>query len=169
MHTPLTIESLNPLWPARQRLAYDELLANQLAIQLLRRRVRRSPGLSIAGNDHLRGQVINSLPFSLTKSQLQALKDIDDDMFTEWRMVRLLHGDVGSGKTIVAFLAMLKAVESGGQSALMAPTEILAQQHFKTIAALAETIGISCSLLSGRIKPDSRKKILADLGKGKII
>ena len=168
VHTPLTTESLNPLSPARQRLAYDELLANQLAIQLLRRHVRRSPGLSIVGNDHLRGQVINALPFSLTKSQLQALNDIDDDMFTEWQMVRLLHGDVGSGKTIVAFLAMLKAVEAGGQTALMAPTEILAQQHFKTIAPLAEAIGVSCSLLSGRIKTDSRKKILADLDQGKI-
>ncbi len=168
IHRPLNEYSLSPISPERQRLAYDELLANQLTIHLLRRHVRKSVGETIITNNQLQKKVIQNLSFSLTNSQTKALKDIDDDFSSGWCMHRLLHGDVGSGKTIVAILAMLKAVEFGGQAALLAPTEILAQQHFRTISSLANSVGVSCSILTGKTKTKERKKLLSNLANGEL-
>ncbi|RMD61367.1 MAG: DEAD/DEAH box helicase, partial [Alphaproteobacteria bacterium] len=133
-HAPTRMEDLSPSAPARARLAYDELLANQLALALVRRQQRAQRGRALRSDGRLRAKALATLPFRLTRSQEQAVSEILGDMAHETRMLRLLQGDVGSGKTVVALLAMLNAVEAGAQAALMAPTEILARQHFQTIA-----------------------------------
>src|SRR5690606_1006359 len=125
-----------------RRLAYDELLATQLAVALVRAQQRRLAGRQTRGDGRLRQKALAALPFALTPSQQQAVAEIAADMAAEQRMLRLLQGDVGSGKTVVALLAMLIAAESGAQAALLAPTEILARQHHATIAPLAEAAGI---------------------------
>ncbi len=165
-HSPHEEAELSPLTPPRRRLAYDELLANQLAIALVRDRQLRQKGRSLKGSGHLQEKVLTSLPFALTGSQRQAVAEITADMAADHRMLRLLQGDVGSGKTVVALLAMLVAVEAGGQAALMAPTEILARQHFQTLAPLAEAAGVKLALLTGRDKGKARAAILADLASG---
>ena len=167
-HLPLNKIELKPYAPHRQRLAYDELLSNQLAITLLRRHIRKASGRPIPGNQKLRQNLLNELAFSLTKSQKIALGEITEDMESARRMLRLLHGDVGSGKTVIALLAMLNAVEFGGQASLMAPTEILARQHFATIQPLADSVGVNCQALTGRTKGKVRDNILADLKAGEI-
>ena len=167
-HSPSGRNALKPSTLHRQRLAYDELLSNQLAITLLRRHVRKASGRPIIGNQKLRKTILNELPFSLTESQKIALGEITEDMESQQRMLRLLHGDVGSGKTVVAFLAMLNAVEFGGQASLMAPTEILARQHLATIQPFAHSVGIDCQALTGRTKGKTRDNLLADLKDGKI-
>jgi ATP-dependent DNA helicase RecG len=166
-HSPDSEADLAPDTLARQRLAYDELLASQLALLLLRRRMRRQKGRVIAGDGSLREKVIAALPFTLTGSQTQALREIADDMADGDRMMRLLQGDVGSGKTVVALLAMLNAVETGAQAALMAPTEILARQHFETIQKLAAPAGVEIILLTGRDKGKPRETALAKLADGR--
>jgi ATP-dependent DNA helicase RecG len=152
----------------RQRLAYDELLANQLALALVRAHMRQQAGrATAAGADgRLRRKVIAALPFKLTGSQEQAIAEILADMGKPARMLRLLQGDVGSGKTVVAFLAMTAAVEAGAQAALLAPTEILARQHFATIEPLARAAGIEARLLTGRDKGAARTRILDELASG---
>jgi ATP-dependent DNA helicase RecG len=125
-HAPQGEADLSPATPARSRLAYDELLANQLALTLIRAQHRRLPGRPVQGDGRLTSRVTKALPFTLTPSQAAALDDIRRDMAAPARMLRLLQGDVGSGKTVVAFLAMLTAAEAGHQAALMAPTEIRA-------------------------------------------
>jgi ATP-dependent DNA helicase RecG len=154
--------------PARQRLAYDELLANQLAIALVRAHTKRLPGRAVVAAGTLRDQVLSTLPFSLTPSQRQALAEIAADMAAPTRMLRLLQGDVGSGKTVVALLAMLDAVEAGAQAALMAPTEILARQHAATLAKLGAASGVAIALLTGREKGRAREAVLARLAGGEI-
>ena len=166
VHAPRDEADLSTLALPRRRLAYDELLANQLAISLVRDRQLRQKGRRLKGSGHLQDRVLSSLPFSLTGSQRQAVTEITGDMAAEHRMLRLLQGDVGSGKTVVALLAMLAAVEAGSQAALMAPTEILARQHFKTIAPLAEAAGVKLALLTGRDKGKARAAILAGLAEG---
>ena len=126
--------------PSRTRLAYDELLASQLALALLRERDRKRTGRIHSGDGRLRKAIIAALPYSLTLSQSRALEVIVADLGKPERMVRLLQGDVGSGKTVVALLAAAAVIEAGMQAALMAPTEILARQHLKTIAPLAEAV-----------------------------
>ena len=167
-HAPDDEAALSPSAIARERLAYDELLANQLALALLRARHRGLPGREIAGDDRLRAKVRAALPFELTASQETALAEIFGDMADSGRMLRLLQGDVGSGKTVVALLAMLNAVECGAQAALMAPTEILARQHYATIGPLAEAAGVRIAVLTGRDKPADRKATLAGLADGSI-
>lgn len=167
-HAPESPDDLEPGNPARERLAYDELLANQLALALVRESVRRGAGRAVSGDGSLRKQVVASLPYSLTSAQERALEEIWKDMASPARMLRLLQGDVGSGKTIVAFLAMLNAVESGAQAALMAPTEILAQQHGDVLTPLCAELGIRLALLTGREKGKSRRETLADLEAGDI-
>ena len=135
--------------PAWQRLAFDELLASQLALALVRGSLKRGRGTAWQSAGKLRTKIEAALPFSLTASQRQALAEIERDLAGETRMLRLLQGDVGSGKTIVALIAMADVVEAGGQAALMAPTELLARQHFSTIAPLAEAAGIEVVLLTG--------------------
>ncbi len=168
VHAPTDGADLDPSHAARQRLAYDELLASQLAIGLVRAKTRKRPGQPTVGDGGLRAKAIAALPFELTSSQRQAVDDIARDMASDIRMLRLLQGDVGSGKTVVALLAMLNAIEAGRQAALMAPTEILAQQHFATIAPLAEAIGVSAVMLTGRDKGKARQQILDRLAAGEI-
>ncbi len=165
-HRPEDGKDIFPTTLARTRLAYDEVLASQLAISLVRAHVRRQPGRVTAGSGRLHDKVKAALPFELTGSQVAAVADITGDMSSEHRMLRLLQGDVGSGKTVVALLAMLTAVEAGRQAALMAPTEILAQQHFATIAPLAEQAGVECILLTGRDKGKARQAMLDRLASG---
>jgi ATP-dependent DNA helicase RecG len=167
-HSPTEKTDLYPGTQARTRLAYDELLASQLAISLIRSHVRRQPGRATTGNGRLRSKVLTALPFELTGSQETAINDIADDMSGDHRMLRLLQGDVGSGKTVVALMAMLTAVEAGRQAVLMAPTEILAQQHYATIAPLAEAAGVRCIQLTGRDKGKAREALLAQLASGEV-
>ncbi len=167
-HAPESEADLEPTTPARRRLAYDELLANQLALALVRLNMRRLPGRSIKGDGRLRGQTLDALPFNLTASQETALAEIIVDMADGARMLRLVQGDVGSGKTVVALLAMLAAVESGAQAALMAPTEILARQHLATIEPLAAAAGLKVALLTGRERGRNRQGIIDGLASGDV-
>jgi ATP-dependent DNA helicase RecG len=151
---------------ARQRLACDELFAGQLALALLRRRFRVRGGRAIEGDGSLTGKIEAALPFALTRAQRVALHEIGDDMGAPRRMLRLLQGDVGSGKTVVALIAMVRAVEAGAQAAMMAPTEILARQHLETIGPLCEAAGITTALLTGREKGRTRARVLEGLASG---
>ncbi len=166
LHSPETEDDLSPETPARCRLAYDELLANQLALALVRAHMRHQRGRSTTGTGVLRNKVLAALPWRLTNSQSGALDEITADMASDARMHRLLQGDVGSGKTVVALLSMLAAVEDGGQAVILAPTEILARQHLATIAPLAEAAGIRAEILTGREKGRNRDGILARLADG---
>ena len=165
-HRPQDTADLVPTAPARQRLAFDELLATQLAVALVRAQSRRHKGRHIVGDGRLRAAVAAALPFALTASQDRALAEIDADMAAEHRMLRLLQGDVGSGKTVVALMAMLTAVEAGHQAALMAPTDLLARQHYATIAPLAAAAGIDVLLLTGRGRVRDRAALLARVAAG---
>lgn len=167
-HHPDSAAALEPNAPARARLAFDELLANQLALGIVRLKMRKLPGRSIKGDGHLRAKVLAALPFALTGAQVSALAEIDADMAAEHRMLRLLQGDVGSGKTVVALLAMLNAVEIGFQAAMMAPTEILARQHLASLEPLCEAAGVRIALLTGREKGKKREEILTALHEGEI-
>ena len=167
-HAPDSEAALLPTTRARERLAYDELLANQLALALIRAKQRKLPGRAVSGDGRLRTPVLDSLPFSLTGSQETALGEILADMGSSGRMLRLLQGDVGSGKTVVALLAMLNAVECGGQAVLMAPTELLARQHHGTVEPLARAAGVEAVLLTGRDKTAERRKTLDGLADGSI-
>ena len=168
LHAPSSQDELSLMAPARQRLAYDELLANQLALLLIRKARIKSSGREIKGDGRLTAIAKKALPFSLTNAQTNTLKEIFADMRAKERMVRLLQGDVGSGKTIVAFFAMLSAIESGAQAALMAPTEILARQHLASLAELAEKTGVRMEVLTGRDKGAARNEKLERLGHGEI-
>jgi len=167
-HAPQGEADLSPTTAPRTRLAYDELLASQLAILLLRAHTHRLAGRAIKVPGKLRDRVTKSLPFSLTNSQRQAIAEIAGDMAAPNRMLRLLQGDVGSGKTVVALMAMLDVVEAGSQAALMAPTEILARQHYATLIQLAEPAGVGIALLTGREKGKTREDILLRLASGDI-
>lgn len=167
-HHPKYKSDLEPYSKEHSRLAYDELLANQLALAIAREKIKRQSGRSFKGNGLLRKKIMEKLPFDLTTAQKNVLAEIYANQAEPFRMLRLLQGDVGSGKTIVALLAMLNAVEAGAQAAIMAPTEILAKQHFETIAPLCEDIGIKAELLTGKTKTKARKEILQNLADGKI-
>ncbi|MDR1827237.1 MAG: ATP-dependent DNA helicase RecG [Methylobacteriaceae bacterium] len=172
LHRPGSVASVNEEGmignPLRKRLAYDELLASQLALALARARMRRLRGRPTIGDGSVSGPLERALPFSLTSSQQRALAEIRADLASEHKMLRLLQGDVGSGKTVVALLAMLTAVEAGRQAALMVPTEILARQHFERISAMLEQSGVRIGLLTGREKTSERRKVLEGLADGSI-
>ena len=168
VHQPQDLTDLEPTATARRRLAYDELLANQLALAILRRSERKARGRRFTPPGELAKKVEAALPFKLTNSQRQVIAEIAADMAAADRMVRLLQGDVGSGKTVVALIAMLIAVESGAQAALLAPTEILARQHYERISELAAPTGVRVALLTGRDKGKARDSLLADLAAGRI-
>src|ERR1700677_4114940 len=168
VHLPVELTDILPDGPFWSRLAFDELLAGQLALALVRARLRRPAGDRHAGDGHLRHKIIDALPYSLTSSQQQASAAITDDLRQPVRMLRLLQGDVGSGKTVVALLAAAAVAEAGKQAALMAPTEILARQHIKTITPLAERAGLRMAILTGREKGKERRELLARLGAGEI-
>jgi ATP-dependent DNA helicase RecG len=160
LHRPQEPPDINPETSAWSRLAFDEFLAGQLALALVRAHTRRPQGRRSEGDGSLRKKIIAALPYTLTGSQTRALADIVADLAKAERMTRLLQGDVGSGKTVVALLACAAVIEAGGQAALMAPTEILARQHHKTILSIAEAVGIRVTILTGRERGKERTKIL---------
>lgn len=166
LHAPETNEDLARQPFARKRLAFDELLANQLALGLMRHKMRKVKGRAFVNADTLAGKVLSVLPFSLTGAQKRVIDEIRRDMAAPYRMLRLVQGDVGSGKTIVALAAMLKAAESGAQAALMAPTDILAVQHFEKLSALAQKAGVETVFLSGRTKGKKRAETLEKIASG---
>src|ERR1700759_4980165 len=168
VHVPIETTDILPDGPFWSRLAFDELLAGQLALALVRAQLRRPSGNRHAGDGHLRNKIIDALPYALTASQRKAAAAIAEDLRHPVRMLRLLQGDVGSGKTVVALLAAAAVVEAGKQAALMAPTEILARQHIKTIAPLAERAGLRIAILTGREKGKERRELLKQLGAGAI-
>ena len=168
LHQPGEPEDVSAGSAPWQRLAYDELLAGQLALGLVRQSFKQQAGRSIVGDGRIRAGIADALPFSLTGSQRRALKEIAQDMSAPFRMLRLLQGDVGSGKTVVALMAMAIAVEAGAQAALMAPTEVLARQHAETIAPLADRAGLRIGLLTGREKGKAREALLERLKSGEI-
>jgi ATP-dependent DNA helicase RecG len=168
LHRPQSPEDLSPENAAWSRLAYDEFLAGQLALALLRAHMRNRSGRGSAAEGRLRGRIIAALPYALTPSQQRAVTDIVADLAQPQRMLRLLHGDVGSGKTVVALLAAANVIEAGRQAAFMAPTEILARQHFATIAPLARAAGIRLAILTGRERGREREDILSSLAIGEI-
>jgi ATP-dependent DNA helicase RecG len=163
LHRPAAPADVLPESHAWTRLAYDELLAGQLALALVRAHLRRPAGRATSGTGALRKALIEALPYSLTRSQSQAIKDIAEDLAKPERMLRLLQGDVGSGKTVVALLSAATVIEAGRQAALMAPTEILARQHYATIAPLAAKAGIEVAILTGRERGRERADILERL------
>ena len=152
----------------RERLAYDEIFAHQLTLALARAKLRRAKGVVTVGNGKLRNRVLAALPFKPTGAQLRSVGEITTDMAASLRMNRLLQGDVGSGKTLVALLALLTAVEGGGQGVMMAPTEILARQHLEALQPLAENAGVVLEILTGRDKSGERRGKLAALASGDI-
>jgi ATP-dependent DNA helicase RecG len=168
IHLPQNLDHVSPVSAAWTRLAYDELLASQLALSLLRRNEVRQKGRVVQGDGKKVEHILSALPYRLTGAQQRSLKEIHADMRSNLAMLRLLQGDVGSGKTIVALLAMAAAAEAGLQAAMMAPTEILARQHYATLAPLASSAGMNLALLTGREKGKTREIILADLASGKI-
>src|SRR4030081_3658383 len=150
VHMPVDMTDILPVGPFWSRFAFAELLAGQLALALVRAQLRRPAGDRHAGDGHLRKKIIDALPYALQSSQGQAAAAIADDLRQPVRMLRLLQGDVGSGKTVVALLAAAAVAEVGKQAALMAPTEILARQHIKTITPLAERAGLRVAILNRR-------------------
>lgn len=157
------------LWaPARMRLAYDEYLAGQITLQLIRSTMTAARGISRTFTGEITHKVAALLPYSLTEGQLRAIEEVKADLASPDRMSRLLQGDVGAGKTVVALMAMAAMAESGAQSALMAPTEILAAQHFKTLKPLCEAAGLGCELLTGKMSAAERRQKLAGIASGEI-
>ncbi|HXW41757.1 MAG TPA: ATP-dependent DNA helicase RecG [Xanthobacteraceae bacterium] len=168
IHRPERPDDIKPESAAWSRLAYDELLASQLALALLRAHMRSRAGRGSAAEGRLRSRIVGALSYALTPSQVRAVTDIVADLAQPTRMLRLLHGDVGSGKTVVALLAAAQVIEAGRQAALMAPTEILARQHFATIAPLARAAGIRLAILTGRERGRDRDDIVSALASGDI-
>ena len=168
VHGPTDQAALAFADPARQRLAYDELFAHQLTLSLARAQARRGKGLASRGTGALQARVLADLPYAPTSAQTRAIAEIAADMESPMRMSRLLQGDVGSGKTLVAFMALLIAVESGGQGVMMAPTEILARQHREGLAPLAQAAGLRLEILTGRDKGADRVAKLAALREGRV-
>jgi ATP-dependent DNA helicase RecG len=167
-HNPAHEADLSPTHAARERLAYDELLANQLALLMIRAQMRGQKGRTIKGDGRLKAKAIAALPFTLTDPQKQSLAEIEADMAAPSRMLRLLQGDVGAGKTVVAMMALLDAVEAGSQGALMAPTEILCRQHMASLEPLAKAAGVRMAILTGRERGPTRDQTLAALANGEI-
>jgi ATP-dependent DNA helicase RecG len=168
VHKPQEPHDIAPESLAWTRLAFDELLAGQLALALMRAHMRRQAGRGTSSEGLLRAKILKALPYTLTHSQQQAVNDIVNDLALPQRMLRLVQGDVGSGKTVVALIAAATVIEAGRQAALMAPTEILARQHYATIAPLAEAAGIHVAILTGRERGGERKAILDRLALGEI-
>ncbi len=167
-HSPQSDKEIEPEFSVRQRLAYDELLANQVALELVRRSMRRRRGRKFDKSGALVDRIENALPYKLTHAQQNAIAEIYGDMESDGRMLRLLQGDVGSGKTAVALMSLAKAIQSGAQGALMAPTEILARQHYEGLKGFVETAGLRIELLTGRLKGKKREALLQDLAAGDI-
>ncbi len=167
-HVPAGANDLAATHPARARLAYDELMAHQLTMAMARTLLRRGKGIASIATGRLQRKVLASLPYQPTAAQERAFGEISADQAAPGRMNRLLQGDVGSGKTLVAFMALLVAVEAGGQGVMMAPTEILARQHLDSLRPLAELAGVVLEILTGRDKGGERAAKLAALAGGDI-
>ncbi|AZV78336.1 ATP-dependent DNA helicase RecG [Parasedimentitalea marina] len=167
-HNPSGLDDLDAQSPSRARLAYDELFAHQLTLALARQMERKTRGISSRGNGILQAPVLAALPYKPTSAQSLAIAEISADLEADRRMNRLLQGDVGSGKTLVAFMGLLVVVEAGGQGVMMAPTEILARQHLEGLRPLAEDAGVVLELLTGRDKGAERRAKLAALKRGDI-
>jgi ATP-dependent DNA helicase RecG len=167
-HTPEDMGDLSPAHPARERLAYDEFMAHQMTLALARAKLRRGKGRATVGTGEMQAKVLEALPYELTGAQTRAIAEIAKDMAEERRMNRLLQGDVGAGKTLVALKALLIAVEAGGQGVMMAPTEILARQHLQGLTPLAEAAGVVIEILTGRDKGADRRAKLEALQRGDI-
>ncbi len=166
LHHPEHDKDLENDSPIRARLAYDEFLANQLTLALVRHNQKKKHGRAFAIGGPLRKKLLASLPFELTGAQQRCLTEIDADMSAPLRMLRLLQGDVGSGKTVMALLAMLNAIETGAQAAIMAPTEILARQHEQSLKPLLDALGIRFVVLTGRNKGKARDLLLQQIANG---
>ncbi|MBJ6371522.1 ATP-dependent DNA helicase RecG [Sedimentitalea arenosa] len=167
-HAPRGLDDISPSAPSRARLAYDELMAHQVTLALARRRERKSRGIVSRATGELQSKVLQALPYRPTGAQSRAMEEIAADMAAPERMNRLLQGDVGSGKTLVAFMSLLVAVEAGGQGVMMAPTEILARQHLEGLRPLAEDAGVRLEILTGRDKSADRRAKLTALAEGRI-
>jgi ATP-dependent DNA helicase RecG len=167
-HAPNNLEDVLPTAPARERLAYDEFFAHQLTLALAREKLQRAKGIASVATRILQNKALNHLPYAATQAQQRAIAEITSDMGKPSRMNRLLQGDVGAGKTLVAVMAMLVAVEAGGQAVLMAPTEILARQHMQSILPLAEAAGVVIEILTGRDKGKERQRKIDALQAGDI-
>ncbi|PXW70391.1 ATP-dependent DNA helicase RecG [Loktanella sp. PT4BL] len=167
-HNPQSTSDLSPHAVARERLAYDELFAHQLTLALARAATRRAKGRASQATGVLSAKVLAALPYKPTGAQSHAIAEIVADLATPLRMNRLLQGDVGSGKTLVALMALLAVVEAGGQGVMMAPTEILARQHLDGLRPLAESAGVTLDILTGRDKGGARAAKLDALAKGEI-
>ncbi len=165
-HAPAGLDDVSMTAPARSRMAYDELFSHQVTLALARGQERKRAGLATVGTGALQRRILESLPYAPTNAQCRTTAEIADDMAGRMRMNRLLQGDVGSGKTLVAFLSLLIAVEAGGQGVLMAPTEILARQHLEGLQPMAEKAGVVLEILTGRDKGTERKAKLAALARG---
>lgn len=166
LHSPRDEKDVDSQAPARRRLAYDEFLAGQVSLALVRQRLRKVAGTPVTPTGVLSNAILASLPFTPTNSQKEAVADILKDMQSDSRMLRLVQGDVGAGKTLVALLAMAAVVESGGQAVLMAPTEILARQHHATISKMVASTDITLDVLTGRTKGKEREAILERVASG---
>lgn len=173
LHQPPPEESMGLLTvgrhPAQQRLAFEELLAHNLSLQQLRRRVQSLGGFAMPPAQRLTRQLLDQLPFSLTSAQQRVVDDVSDDMAADRPMLRLVQGDVGSGKTVVAALAALQAVENGYQAAVMAPTEILAEQHQINFSSWLKPLGIATAFLSGKTKGKKRQEVLEQIAAGEVM
>ncbi|BBE71246.1 ATP-dependent DNA helicase RecG [Oharaeibacter diazotrophicus] len=168
VHRPESPADLADDSPFLARLAYDELLANQLALGLVRASLRVVAGRARAPDGSIRARLRAALPFALTGSQERAIAEVEADLVKPLRMVRLVQGDVGSGKTMVALFAAAAAIEAGGQAAIMAPTELLARQHARSIAPLAEAAGLRLAVLTGSDRQKVRRETLAALAAGEV-
>lgn len=166
IHSPDNESALDPTHKTRARLAYDELLANQLTLAMVRDNHRKTNGRAFPASTMLRPKMEAALPFNLTGAQKRTLYEIDHDMGQVGRMMRLVQGDVGSGKTVVAALAMMNAVESGAQATMMAPTEILARQHAESLKPWLDAADVRLVVLTGRDKGKPRETILEQIKNG---
>jgi ATP-dependent DNA helicase RecG len=167
-HRPTSAADVSADTPTRQRLAYDEILSHQLTLAIARQSIRKAKGIPSVGTGMLTDTLLKNLPFKPTNAQQRVFAEIGQDLATPYRMNRLLQGDVGAGKTLVAMLAMATAVEAGGQAVMMAPTEILASQHLSALQPMAEQAGIVLDILTGRDKGREREAKLSALAEGKI-
>ena len=168
VHAPDSAKDIEPNAPARQRLAYDEFLSHQVTLALARSRRRKRKGRSTTATRRLQAKALEALPYRPTGAQERATREISEDLAAPERMNRLLQGDVGSGKTYVAFMSLLAAVEAGGQGVLMAPTEILARQHLEALQPLAEAAHVVLEILTGRDKGKERSAKIAAIKNGEI-
>ncbi|WP_316862405.1 ATP-dependent DNA helicase RecG [uncultured Cohaesibacter sp.] len=168
IHAPLGLSDLDPHSVARRRLAYDECLASQLALALVRSKVKKTKGIARRWKGDLKQKLINALPFTLTKSQQQSIADIEADLALPERMLRLVQGDVGSGKTMVALMAAADVIEAGSQAAMMAPTDLLARQHFASVKPLCDQVGIRVAVLTGKDGAATKRDTLKALELGDI-